>query len=97
MENRRATVRTGIQSMETVSEDQHGNKTSLLILLESRYMPTAASKQALIELFPPEIVTFHSNLKLPVLYQHLREVMRIYGLTVEQRKGLFVPQAVVNA
>ena len=97
MGTRRETVRNAIQGMDTVSEDQNGFKTSLLTILYSTYMSTVASKEALIELFPPEIVTYHSNLKLPVLYQHLREVMRICGLTVEQRQGLFVPQAIVNA
>ena len=67
MENRLATVRTAIQSMETVSRDQHGFKKSLFTILESTYMSTTASKEAVIELLPPEIVTYDSNLKLPVL------------------------------
>lgn len=80
IENLRATVRTSIKRMETVSKDQYGLKTSLLTNLESTYMSTAASKEALIELFPSEIVAYYTNLKLPLLYQHLREIMRICGL-----------------
>jgi hypothetical protein len=53
--------------------------------------------EALIELYPPETLVCNPCLKQPLLYIHIRDVMRFVGVTVEQRQGLYITQAVVNA
>lgn len=65
--------------------------------MNTTYMSTAATLEALIELFPPEALVAYSCLKMQLLYVMMRDVLRFCGITVEQRQGLYIPQAILNA
>lgn len=60
-------------------------------------MSTAATREVILELFPPESLVSPWCLKLPLLFFNFHEVLQLCGVTVEQRQGLYVPQAIMNA
>lgn len=66
-------------------------------LLESPMGSSEAAKQTTIELLPPEILLSLSALKAPLLSNTLRTVLRKVGIQVEQKRGLFIPQADAEA
>jgi hypothetical protein len=76
---------------------QYAFVSGLKHILNTTYMSTDASMEAFIELFPPEALVCNPCLKQSLFYIHMRDVMRFVGVTVEQRQGLYIPQAVFNA
>jgi hypothetical protein len=60
-------------------------------------MSTEASFEALVELFASETLGISECLKLPLLYVETRDVLIFVGIIVEQRQGLYIPQAIINA
>lgn len=59
-------------------------------------MSSEATLDEIIELFPPEVICDFSCLKLQLLYVTLREVLIFCGIQVDGRRGLYIPQAIVN-
>jgi hypothetical protein len=96
-DNQRAALLTRMQGLEPRTVEQHAFSAGLRHVLNKMHMSTEASAEALIELFSPETLTCSPCLKMLLLYVMMREVLRYVGITVEQRQGLHIPQAVVNA
>lgn len=61
------------------------------------YTSTNASREAFMELLPPDVTTAHLCLRLQLFYINVREVLRYDGVSVELWQRLYVPQALSNA
>jgi hypothetical protein len=96
-EQRRLALLSSVQGTDTLTIEQHAFVQGLKHVLNTTYMSTEASAEAFVELFPPETLVCSPCLKQPLLYVLIRDVLRFVGITVEQRQGLFIPQAVSNA
>lgn len=59
-------------------------------------MSTDATIDAMFELFPPEVLCHHTCLQLQVLFVILRDILHFSGITIDKRRGLYIPQAIVN-
>ena len=95
-EQRIKIVKSAVEQINVLSEEQHAFKESMRYILSSTYMSTAATREAILELFPPESLVSSSCLKLPTMFFKFREVLRLCGMTVDQRKGLYEPQELLN-
>jgi hypothetical protein len=95
-QQRRTAIRTNIDGIEAQSIEQHAFVQDLKHVLNNT-SSTEAGAEAIIELLPPETLVCHQCLKCPLLYVTMRDVLRYVGLTVEQKQGLFNPQAVISA
>ena len=96
-EHARTSLIDNIEKVRVLSEEQHAFKEGLLHIMSTTYMSTDEGIDALLELFPREALLSVSCLKMNVLFFHMRAVLQFSGETVEQRRGLFVPQAVSSA
>jgi hypothetical protein len=95
--SRRIGAATGIQALTVRTDEQQAFVDGLKNVLNTTYMSTEASHEALIELFPPETFACSACLKLPLLYVAMRDTLRFVGITVEQRQGLYIHQDIANA
>lgn len=64
--------------------------------MDGTYMLTDACLEVLIELCSPEVIAAQCCLKLEIVYIKMREVLPYVGINIAQRKGLYIPQAIVN-
>jgi hypothetical protein len=90
-EQQRLIVQSNLDGLLPQTVEQHAFFSGLKHILNTTYMSTEASMEALIELYPPETLVCSPCLKQPLLYIHMRDVMRFVGVTVEQRQGLYIP------
>ena len=78
-------------------DEQHNFLEGLKFIIGNIWMSTDASREVLLELFPPDVLVHPACLKLPLLFRIMREVLEFVGIAVESRQGLYVPQAVSSA
>ena len=78
-------------------DEQHNFLEGLKFILSNTWMSTEASREVLLELFPPDVLVHPACLKFPLLFRMMREVLEFVGIAVESRQGLYVPQAVSSA
>ena len=79
------------------SDEQHALIDGMRHILDSDFSSVAEAKCSALELLPFQIVLSSSVLKSPINFQILRQVLRKIGITVEQKHGLLVSQAVSEA
>lgn len=96
-EQRRGIMKAAVEPINVISEEQHAFKEGMKLMLNSTWMSSAATRETIVELFPSESLVTPSFQKLPLLFYNFRDVLRFCGIIVEQRQGLYIPQAVVNA
>lgn len=69
----------------------------LRYLLNTTFMSSQASREIFLDIYPPENLVHRTCLKMAVLHHVMRDVLAHVGISVEQRQGMYIPQAIVNA
>jgi hypothetical protein len=87
-EQQRLIIQSNLDGLLPQTVEKHAFVSVLKHIINTTDMSTEASMEALIELFPPETLVCNPCLKQPLLYIHMRDVLRFVGVTVEQRQGL---------
>lgn len=95
-ESTRQDILSRLEDVDTRTVDQHAFVTGMKHIVNTTFMSTDATIDALFELFPPEVLCESSCLKLQLLYVLLRDILNMVGINVERRRGLYIPQAIVN-
>lgn len=86
-----------INGLSILVIEQQNFIEGLKYVLTSTWMSSDASREAIIELFPPDVLVHPACLKFPLLFRLMREALIMLGIPVESRQGLYVPGAVSKA
>lgn len=96
-EHRKQELMTQISGLKVRTDEQHSYVEGMRYILSTTFMSTDASREALLEMFPPDVLLLPSCLKFPLLFRFKRDVLQFVGIPVESRQGLYIPQAVAHA
>lgn len=86
-----------IDGLETQTVEQYAFVAGMKYIATNNYTSAEAALDVIVELFPPDVLCSPSCLKLQLLYVIFRDVLQHVGLSVDRRRGLYMPEAIANA